>query len=216
MLLFDLDGVLHDSRTRAWQCYRTARTELQLWDLPDLPTQDDLPLIYQGPLSDSLTRWIDFDTAETFWQRHAELTAQAAAEDETHGVIPELTGALASLARGPGYGIVTGSHRSTAHSLLRRNLPHTAMPRILLSRDDPGTKTDKLRALRRMYQARTYVGDTGSDVCHARAAGLRAVAVAYGYAGLDDLTAAQPDHLLATPADLAAWCQAQLTTGQVS
>ncbi|MDN3260827.1 HAD hydrolase-like protein [Streptomyces sp. CSDS2] len=210
MLVFDFDGVLHDSRERAWRCYQDARTQMELWALPDLAGPGDLPLVYQGVLTASLTRWVGFEVAERFWKRHAELTARAAA-DEPHGVIPELVGPLAALAAGPGYAVVTGSHHATVRALLARDLPQEAMPRILLSRDQPGGKTDKLRDLRTRYGATVYVGDTGSDVRHARAAGLTPVAVAYGYASREDLTAAGPDHLLDTPADLAAWCRTRLT-----
>ncbi|MFD6334852.1 HAD family hydrolase [Streptomyces niveus] len=208
MLVFDFDGVLHDSRRRAWRCYQDARSELELWKLPDLTSPDNLPLIYQGVLSASLTRWIDFESAERFWKRHAELTALAAAH-EPGQLIPELTGPLAELAAGQGYAVVTGSHHTTVRSLLRRDLAKASMPQVILSRDEPGSKTEKLRALRQRHRATAYVGDTGSDVRHARAASLTAIAVAYGYASRQDLTAARPDHLLATPADLAAWCRTQ-------
>lgn len=207
MLVFDFDGVLHDSRDRAWRCYQDARREMKLWALPDLAGPGDLPLIYQGVLSASLTRWVDFAVAERFWKRHAELTARAAA-GEPHGIIAEMVSSLAELTAGPGYAVVTGSHLTTVRALLARDLTEEAMPRILLSRDDPGSKTDKLRDLRTRYGASAYVGDTGSDVRHARAAGLTAIAVAYGYASREDLAAAGPDLLLATPADLAAWCRA--------
>ena len=208
MLVFDFDGVLHDSRARAWRCYQDAREEMELWALPDLAGPGDLSVVYQGVLSASLTRWIDFEIAERFWKRHAELTARAAA-GEPHGVLPELAGPLAGLAAGPGYAVVTGSHHATVRTLLARALSTEAMPRILLSRDEPGSKTDKLRDLRTRWGASAYVGDTGSDVRHAHAAGLCAIAVAYGYASREDLISAEPDRLLGTPADLAAWCQAQ-------
>ncbi|MFE9974016.1 HAD family hydrolase [Streptomyces hirsutus] len=208
MLVFDFDGVLHDSRARAWRCYQDAREEMELWALPDLAGPGDLPVVYQGVLSASLTRWVDFEVAERFWKRHAELTAQAA-EGAEHGVVPELIGPLAGLAAGPGYAVVTGSHHTTVRALLARDLTPRAMPRILLSRDEPGSKTDKLRELRTRYGASTYVGDTSSDVRHAHAAGLTAIAVAYGYASREDLTADEPDLLLVTPADLATWCRAQ-------
>ncbi|GAB3120822.1 hypothetical protein GCM10027160_37460 [Streptomyces calidiresistens] len=207
MLVFDFDGVLHDSRERAWRCYRQARTEMELGALPDLAGPGDLPLVYRGVLSASLTRWVDFEVAERFCKRHAELTARAAA-DEPHGLLPELIGPLAGLAAGPGYAVVTGSHHTTVRTLLARDLTEKAMPRILLSRDEPGSKTDRLRDLRTRYGAGAYVGDTGSDVRHAHAAGLSAIAVAYGYASREDLAAAGPDRILATPADLAAWCRA--------
>ncbi|MFF7780002.1 hypothetical protein ACFZCG_36950 [Streptomyces tanashiensis] len=66
MLIFDWDGVLHDSRERAWRAYQTARTEMGLWELPDLTGSHELPLIYQGVLSQSLTRWIPYKAAERF------------------------------------------------------------------------------------------------------------------------------------------------------
>ncbi|MFE1377768.1 HAD family hydrolase [Streptomyces sp. NPDC058740] len=55
------------------------------------------------------------------------------------------------------------------------------------------------RLLHRQHGATAYVGDTGSDVRHARAAGLRAIAVSYGYADIDDLARAGPDLVLHTP-----------------
>ncbi len=207
LLVFDFDGVLHDSRERAWRCYQDVRTEMELWALPDLAGPSDLPLVYQGVLTASLTRWVAFEVAERFWRRHAELTARAAA-DEPRGVLPEMVGPLTCLAAGPGYAVVTGSHHTTVRTLLARDLAPRAMPEVLLSRDEPGSKTDKLRDLRIRYGASAYVGDTGSDIRHAHAAGLRAIAVTYGYASHEDLSAASPDRILATPADLAAWCRA--------
>ncbi|MGW7304061.1 HAD family hydrolase [Streptomyces sp. NPDC054835] len=213
MLIFDFDGVLHDSRERAWRAYQSVRVSMGLHELPDLTSPDDLPLIYQGVLSRSLTRWIPYETAEEFWRRHAHLTALTAPE-ETCGVIPELVAVLTELGNGPGYGIVTGSHRDTVEDLLRRELAPGAMPRVLLSRDDKGSKTDKLRHLRHQYGARAYVGDTGSDVRHARAAGFLAIAVLYGYAAEEDLAEAIPDTVITTPAELATWCRAM--TGAAS
>ncbi|WP_369148140.1 HAD family hydrolase [Streptomyces sp. R44] len=204
VLVFDRDGVLHDSRERAWRAYQTARTEMGLWELPDLTGPHELPLIYQGVLSQSLTRWIPYEAAERFWQRHARLT-DVTADESAHGVIPELADVLDELGRGPGYGIVTGSHRIAVERLLQRSLDANAMPGVLLSRDEDGRKELKLRLLHRQHGATAYVGDTGSDVRHARAAGLRAIAISYGYADIDDLIAAGPDFVLHTPAGLDAW-----------
>ncbi|MFF7780003.1 HAD family hydrolase [Streptomyces tanashiensis] len=135
------------------------------------------------------------------------------ADESSHGVIPELADVLGELGRGPGYGVVTGSHRIAVERLLRRSLDADAMPSVLLSRDEDGSKELKLRRLHRQHGATAYVGDTGSDVRHARAAGLRAIAVGYGYADIDDLATAGPDLVLHTPAGLDAWCRSQLTVG---
>ncbi|MFF2777106.1 HAD family hydrolase [Streptomyces sp. NPDC058052] len=81
------------------------------------------------------------------------------------------------------------------------------MPQVLLSRDEAGSKALKLQLVHRQYGATAYVGDTGSDVRHAHAADLQAVAVSYGYADADDLTAAGPNLVLDTAAELASWCR---------
>jgi phosphoglycolate phosphatase len=52
------------------------------------------------------------------------------------------------------------------------------------------------------------VGDRKEDVRAARAHGIAAVAVAYGYAAAGELEAAEPDVLVRTVEDLGAWLQA--------
>jgi phosphoglycolate phosphatase len=47
------------------------------------------------------------------------------------------------------------------------------------------------------------VGDRAQDIAGARHNGLRAVAVTYGFGSLEELTAAEPDHLVARSGELA-------------
>ena len=51
------------------------------------------------------------------------------------------------------------------------------------------------------------VGDRAEDVGAARAHGLRAVGVGWGYGSRAELTAAGPDYLAETVTDLVAWVQ---------
>ncbi len=54
--------------------------------------------------------------------------------------------------------------------------------------------------------ASAYVGDDRRDIDAGRAAGVRTVAVAYGYsAGMDDIRAWRADHVIARPGDLLDW-----------
>jgi phosphoglycolate phosphatase-like HAD superfamily hydrolase len=51
------------------------------------------------------------------------------------------------------------------------------------------------------------VGDRVEDIRAARTHGVRAVAAGWGYGGRAEITAAQPDYVADTIADLVAWVQ---------
>lgn len=63
-----------------------------------------------------------------------------------------------------------------------------------------------LRATGTPPEAALAIGDELRDIEAARAAGITAGAVAWGYAAPAALAAARPDALFATPAEIAAWC----------
>ena len=69
---------------------------------------------------------------------------------------------------------------------------------------DPGAALAILARLGVDPSAAVLVGDSEVDVATARAAGLSSVAVLWGFRGESVLRAAGPDHLVATPAALAA------------
>jgi phosphoglycolate phosphatase len=61
----------------------------------------------------------------------------------------------------------------------------------------------KLVRKQRLDPARTYyVGDEVRDIAAAKAAGVRSIAVTWGYAQRDALVARSPDHVVDTPAEL--------------
>ena len=68
---------------------------------------------------------------------------------------------------------------------------------------DPGALLAVLGPLRCAPSEAVLVGDSEVDVATARAAGVRSVAVAWGLRSVDVLRAAGPDHLVASPAELA-------------
>jgi hypothetical protein len=52
------------------------------------------------------------------------------------------------------------------------------------------------------------IGDRADDVSGARANGLRSVAVAWGYGDCAEIEAAQPDRIVASPAELTEYIRA--------
>jgi phosphoglycolate phosphatase len=67
---------------------------------------------------------------------------------------------------------------------------------------DPAGALEIARALDVESPTCLVVGDMPIDVLTARAAGMRAAAVTWGYGAATALAAASPDHVLATPAEL--------------
>lgn len=200
MIAFDFDGVLVDTAELARASYMAVRADMGLDVLPELSSTADLPLIYHGQLSKSLTRWIPYETAEEFWSQHATACRSS---DQAEIIFPDLVPELSRLSGVGGYAIVTGAHGETVRRTLQRS--SCEEPKVLLDRRESGTKQDKLAWLKELMDATHYVGDTGSDMLHARAAGLIGVAVSYGYGSLADPALAAAGVVLSTPAELAGW-----------
>jgi len=183
MLVFDFDGVLVDSRLATLAAYSAARTSLSMPALPELSGVEDLPLIYTGLLTNSLHRWVSAADSAAFWTEHARLMA---ANAEPYPMAPPIVAALNALAAGPGWTVVSGAESSSMRRTFLAN--RVAAPGRLYGRDLAGTKTEKLQALRGLG-ATHYVGDTGSDMKHAAAAGLIGVGVTCGFASAADIVA---------------------------
>lgn len=71
-------------------------------------------------------------------------------------------------------------------------------------------KATRLRRLLAQHglsrETTAYIGDEVRDIEAARAAGLRSIAVSWGYSDRSALVSAQPDQLFDTPNDLLAYC----------
>jgi HAD superfamily hydrolase (TIGR01549 family) len=93
--------------------------------------------------------------------------------------------------------------------LVRTQLAHAGLGECfdrIMGADLPGSKGDKLRMLSRELGLSAgdvvMVGDAVSDVRHARSAGVRAVAVSWGFQSRDRLLAEGPDLMVDEPGQL--------------
>ena len=96
----------------------------------------------------------------------------------------------------------------TLHALLqaRQVLRHFALERyfpvlvggddVALGKPDPAALLEACRRLNVLPAACVMVGDSRNDVRAARAAGMRVIAVTYGYNHGEPISAAQPDRLV--------------------
>jgi phosphoglycolate phosphatase len=119
------------------------------------------------------------------------------------GVVP----ALAALrARGVRIGILTSNKRENVEKFLVQQ-PDLGFDFISASSGlfSKERRLKRLLATQRLVLAETcYVGDEVRDIEAARALGMRAVAVTWGFSAAQLLAASHPDHLIADPSELLA------------
>lgn len=106
--------------------------------------------------------------------------------------------------RGVRVGILTSNNRANVDSFLGHH------PELVFDFINAGsglfgkhTRLKRLLAAQRLALADTcYVGDEVRDIEAARALGMRAVAVTWGFSSSQLLAASQPDHLITDPSEL--------------
>ena len=98
--------------------------------------------------------------------------------------------------------VITSNASAIAQAVLEANSVTTI--RAVLGGDIEMSKVVKLTNLKEKYPDHTlyYVGDTCGDITEAHHAGVEAVAVSWGWHGLDRMQRTKPDHVLQTPAEL--------------
>ncbi|MDB6001361.1 MAG: serine phosphatase [Rhizobacter sp.] len=205
-VLFDLDGTLVDSREAVAQCYRQVFREHLKQDFP--PPQ--------------------FLAAEVFAMRPAELFARVAPErvDELHAAYqagyPAAAAACLKVFEGAD-ALIQGLVRSGRQPALVTNkgLPRTLIDlaharidtawfsAIVTSEDTIERKPHPAPVQLGLQRAggdpddALYVGDGPHDVFAARAAGMPAIAVTYGFYAQPDLIDCRPDAWAHSMAELA-------------
>jgi phosphoglycolate phosphatase len=207
VVLFDLDGVLVDSRAAISGCINHALAA------NGLPERDPAALYrYIGPpllaafadlVGEPATSPAVLGCVASYRERYAEASLTETA------VTPGIADALAALASaGRRLGVATSKPRPFAEPLLdvlglRRFFAVVAGPEL----DAPGEdKTATVgAALRALGAARgAMVGDRSFDMVAARAHELRAVGVGWGIGSRAELLAAGAERIVATPGELPA------------
>ena len=206
VVLFDLDGVLADSRAAITGCLnaalvasgRPARPAEELYRCigPPLPYAF-AELIGEDPDSEPVTALV---------VAYRERYATASLTDTV--VTPGIAEVLAELAQRRPVGVATSKPRAFAEPLLealglREHVAVVAGPELGTALEDKKTTVGvALRALRATGGA--MIGDTVFDMVAAHAHGLRAIGVTWGIGTAEELRAAGADVLVDEPAQIPA------------
>jgi phosphoglycolate phosphatase len=207
VVLFDLDGVLVDSRGPITRCINHALAA------HGLPEREPAELYrYIGPpllsafaelVGEPGDSAVVVRCAATYRERYADASLTETA------VTPGVVDALAALdGAGRRLGVATSKPRPFAEPLLevlgmRRYFAAVAGPELDATGEDKTTTVGKaLRALGATGGA--MVGDRSFDMVAARAHGLLAVGVAWGIGSRAELDAAGAERIVAMPAELPA------------
>jgi phosphoglycolate phosphatase len=202
LTLFDFDGVLADTRDDMLRLAAEAGASLGLHlhptyaDLEALDTMDLPSYGHQlGVPEDMLNLFAD------------QVRASFVAQPGTAPIFPGMQAVLASLAGESLIAIITGNATRLVEDFLNHNGLQDAVS-LIYAGDLPGTRLHKiLRALRDagVHSERAcIVSDAVSDTALARQAGLRSIAVTWGYQSREKLASVQPDAIADTPRDLQA------------
>jgi phosphoglycolate phosphatase len=207
VVLFDLDGVLVDSRAAITGCINHALAA------NGLPERDPAGLYrYIGPplleaFAELLGEPVGSSAVGGCVASYRERYAVASLTETA--ITPGIADALAELAsEGRRLGVATSKPRPFAEPLLdvlgmRRFFTVVAGPELDTTAEDKTTTVGAaLRALGATGGA--MVGDRSFDMVAARAHGLRAVGVGWGIGSRAELLAAGAERIVGTPAELPA------------
>jgi phosphoglycolate phosphatase len=206
VILFDLDGVLADSRAAIAGCINHAlaarghavHAEADLHRFIGPP----LPLAF----ADLLGEPVESEAVAGCIASYRERYATASLTDTV--VTPGIADTLSRLAEDHRLGVATSKPRAFAEPLLealgvRDHFAIVAGPELGTALEDKTTTV--AAALRALGATRgAMVGDTAFDMVAAHAHGLRAVGVTWGIGSAEELLAAGADVLVSEPAALPA------------
>jgi phosphoglycolate phosphatase len=214
-ILFDLDGTLTDSGVGIARCIQEALRRLG----GAVPSAESLRCFVGPPLHDTFARLLDTrdeaTLAEAIRLYRERFVAVGMFENALYPGVDE------GLAR-----LRTGGHRlwlatSKPRVYAQRILEHFGIaerfaglygPELGDGAHDKRVMLRELLARERLHaREASMVGDRVHDVEGARANGVRAVAVSWGYGTIEELRAAAPDHLVGSMDELCALFERERT-----
>ncbi len=208
-LLFDLDGTLTDPKLGITTCVQYALKAFGIEE-PDL---DKLEPFIGPPLKDSFMEFYGFDEqkAEAAVEKYRErFKTVGLYENEIYRGIPEM---LLTLQQN-GMHLAVASSKPTV--FVEKILEHFKIKQyfeVIVGSELDGTRVNKdevvQEALRRLFRDKPVekdkvymIGDRKFDVEGAKAQGIEAVGVSYGYGSLEELKEAQADYIVRSVAEL--------------
>jgi phosphoglycolate phosphatase len=208
-ILFDLDGTLTDSGVGITRCIQEALRRLG----GVVPPAESLRSCVGPPLHDSFARLLDTrdeaTLAEALRLYRERFVVTGMFENQLY---PGMAGALARLRDG-GHRLWVATSKPQVYA--RRILEHFEIAGTFAGVYGPelsGRNHDKRELLRELLETERLaareaymVGDRVHDVEGARANGIAAVGVLWGYGTADELREAAPDHIVDTVDALCAY-----------
>ena len=198
LFLFDFDGVLADSL----EVYSAAVVRcLERIGTPIVRNREEYLDLFEGNLYESMkARGVNLaDYARA--AREIMPGIDFAAMKPFAGLAP----VLESLSRAHRLVIISSNASKTIGTMIGQ-FGFSPYFVEILGADVSVSKKEKIDHALARYgvdpQRTFYVGDTAGDIREARAAGIRSVAVAWGWHSRERLLAAQPDFLVETPEEL--------------
>ncbi len=205
LALFDLDGTLVDSERHILAAMAAAFAAL---DRPVPPRGAILGAVGLS-LSVVFERLAgELGPSERERMRQAYMAAYRAERDLAPApLFPGIVAALAALGRRPGVrvGLATGASRRGMEAMIAVHGLHLATAQCAddhPSKPDPAMIRAALEETSVAAADAVMIGDSVHDMAMARAAGLFALGVGWGYQAAGTLAAAGADAIAATPAEL--------------
>jgi phosphoglycolate phosphatase len=200
LFLFDFDGVLVDSL----DLYAEAvKRSLEGIGMPIVRNKEEFLTLFDGNYYESLAK------------RGVELAAYGDAIKEVlpridYGAMKPFDGlipVLATLQKDHLLVVISSNGYRTIRTMLDR-FGFAPYFREILGADFLFSKKEKIAYALKKYgisgERAFYIGDTSGDIQEARAAGVRSVAVTWGWHNRERLVAAEPDFIVDTPEELLA------------
>ena len=200
LFLFDFDGVLVDSL----DLYAEAvKRSLESIGTPILKNKEDYLALFDGNFYESLAaRGVDL---AAYGEAVREILPRIDydAMKPYDGLIP----VLEALQKDHLLAVISSNGYRTIRTILER-FGFAPYFREILGADFRFSKKEKIAYALEKYgipgERAFYIGDTRGDILEARAAGVRSVAVTWGWHSRERLVAAGPDFLVDTPEELLA------------
>lgn len=201
LLLFDFDGVIADSFDALLDVCVRAQERL---GMGRAPTAEDFRTI-RNLTFDELARVVGLSGSTR------AAYAEAVFEIQTAGwqtpPFPDIVEVLRTLAEEHTLAVVTNSKGSLVATTLEEYGLRTVMAGVV-GGDSGLTKPERIGQLRQVHAAGSQdtvmIGDTLGDITAGQQAGVRTVAVTWGFQPGDLLMQASPDSLVDTPRELLA------------
>jgi phosphoglycolate phosphatase len=200
LVIFDYDGVLADSLNTVITSVNSIGHELGL----NIDLSENDFLYIEDMTYGEIIRKAGVPNSElpTFVVRLFKCFSEASQKTKLFTGIHEL---IKELSKDNTVAIVSGNTKKIIEEkLLSENLLSEVA--VIWGADAPGDKAEKIIKTMEMYNAdrmNTFmVGDASSDIYFAKKAGVKSVAVSWGWQHVDSLSKMNPDFIITSPGQL--------------